>query len=160
MSLRLATLEEVPLICKEFQKFEKKQKTDGKPPVFAFIRQDYLKRCVSDGSLYFDNGIIAVMKQYKVRTKYGNKKGEWGLLELLNTNLTDNFAILKFMYKVLHDKVKDSKLYATIRDDNTQSIKFHTAFGYKRTKDIVWSNGTLPGGIYVYDNLKRKNNGK
>jgi hypothetical protein len=154
--LRLAKIEEVPQIHKEFQKFEKKQKLEGKPPVFAFIRQDYLKRCVADATLYFDDGIIAVLKQYKVRTKYGNEKGEWGLLELLNTNLSNNFTILKFMHKLLDEKVKNSKLYATIRDDNVASIKFHTAFGYKRTKDIMWSNGTLPGGVYVFNNMKDK----
>ena len=28
---------------------------------------------------------------------------------------------------------------------------FHLAMGYKRVDTILWSNGNLPGALYVYD---------
>ena len=150
MSLRLAKLEEVKEICRAFQQFEKRQKEKGLPPVFAFVRHDYLKRCVEDGTLYYDDGVIAVLKQYKVKTKYGSRKGDWCMPEVLS--VTDNpLKVVRFYKRALAEKVKEARLYGTIRNDNKVSLDFHTALGYKRVGEISWSNGTLPGGVYVYE---------
>ncbi len=155
--IRKATMLEVPDISGEFRKLEKQLKKEGKAPIFAFIRQDYLERCVRAGILYYDNGVIAVIKQYKVPVKkYGIMKGDWSMPELLNTNPSNVTAIMVFMRKVLKELVQDGRLYGTIRDDNTNSVKWHLIFGYKRVADIVWSNGTLPGGVYMYDNSPKE----
>jgi len=148
--LRLAKLEEVSEICRAFQKFEKRQKEKGLPPVFSFVRHDYLKRCVESGTLYYDNGMIAVLKQYKVKTKYGSRPGDWCMPEVLS--VTDNpLHVISFYKRIIAEKVKSARLYGTIRDDNTISLAFHTALGYRRVGDISWSNGTLPGGVFVYE---------
>jgi len=150
MSLRLAKMEEIPEICRAFQKYEKELKRNGQPPIFSFVRQDYLKRAVKSKTLYYDHGVIAVLKQYKVRSKYGARKGDWSIPEILNTTNNPLNAIY-FLKKVVREKLNDSSLWGTIRDDNKNSIEYHEAFGFQRVADISWSKGTVPGGIYVYE---------
>jgi hypothetical protein len=152
MSLRLAKMKEVPQICREFRNLEKQLKAKGQPPIFSFVRQDYLERCVKAGILYFDHDVIGVVKQYKVNQKHGIRKGDWYIPEILNTKPNNVMGTFAFVRTVLEEKVKDARLYGTIRDDNTMSVKFFTTFGYKRVADLSWSKGTIPGGLYVYDN--------
>jgi len=47
-------------------------------------------------------------------------------------------------------------LFGTVRDDNTQSIAWHTSLGYKRVGDIMWQQKgrPLPGGVWMFDNRK------
>lgn len=146
--MHVATLDELKEIERAFRAY---------PDVFPFIRRDFLQREIAAGRMLHDHGIVAIVKQMKRPQRYGTWRcsaGMWNMPELVKTSAATGMSAYVFFRKVLDEYVGDQVLFGTVRDDNSQSVLWHQAMGYTRVGDIVWSHGTLPGGVWAYDNRK------
>jgi len=123
--------------------------------IFPFIRRDFLQREIAAGRVLYDYGIVGIIKQLKRPQRYGTwraERGWWNMSEIVRTPEATSPGAYIFLRKLLQEHIGDSVLFGTVRDDNTRSIQWHTLMGYKRVGDIVWKNGTLPGGVWMLDN--------
>jgi hypothetical protein len=148
--VHIATLDELKPIEAAFKAY---------PKVFPFIRRDFLQREIAEGRILREHGVIAIVKQMKRAGRCGTWRysaGVWQMPELVKEPEARGIMILWFFQNLLRDYVQDNILFGSVRDDNTQSVCWHKAMGYKRVGDIMWSNGTLPGGVWMYDNRVTK----
>jgi hypothetical protein len=143
--LHVAQPHEAPTLMKAFQAY---------PNVFPFLRQDFLRREIAAGHVLYDFGAVAIVKQMRRRGRSGTwsyPAGTWQMPEIVRTPDAGPWGVLQLFRGILQDYVQDHLLFGTVRDDNTQSVRWHQAMGYTRVGDIAWKQGTLPGGVWLYD---------
>jgi hypothetical protein len=126
-------------------------KKEGK---FLYVRKDYLERSIQAGQVFFDNDTIAVIQQMKRGGKVGEyrySRDEWNIHQILSVNKKNTLGPFIFMRRFIEEYVKPGRIFGCVHDSNEQSIKWHEAMGFKDVGKIVWSGGTIPGTIYMYD---------
>lgn len=146
--MKLATADDLAVVESSFRAYK---------DIFPFIRRDFLQREIAAGRVLYDHGMVAIVKQMQRAGHSGTwryERGYWQMPELVRTAAASPMGALTFFRALLSEHVGDNVLFGTIREDNTYSVKWHLAMGYKRVGDIAWKNGTLPGGVYAYDNRK------
>lgn len=124
--------------------------------MMPFIRRDYLQREISAGHVYYENDVVLIARPVRRNGRIGGysyKAGQWHLVDLAASKRAKPMATFALVMRFLREVVCDKIVYCEVRLDNEESLKFHDAMGFKRTADIVWANGTLPGVVYVYDKL-------
>lgn len=146
--LHIATEDDLRAVLDGFKLYKK----EGK---FQYVRNDYVKREIAAGHIFLDNGTIAVIAQVKRGGKIGSYRysaGEWNIHQILSINKDDKTGPFIFMRRFIDEYATPGIIYGTVHNSNMQSMKWHEAVGFKRVGDVLWSNGTIPGTVYAYDN--------
>ena len=135
---------------------------------FPHIRGDYLKRCIINSSIdskletknksnnlmIFDRGVVLTYSLYKRKNKIGNVLAQPGdcILHQIVAKKRDGSA-----KKVLYDFFKyfNTKVFLSVRRDNKIAKKFYEKNNMKKVGEIFWSNGTLPGDVYLYEDINK-----
>lgn len=145
--LHVATQDDLKAIQDGFKLYKK----EGK---FLYVRKDYLVRSIEAGQVFMGNDTIAVIQQMKRGGRVGEyqySRGEWNIHQILSTNKKNTLGPFLFFRQFVKEYVKPGRVFGCVHDSNEQSIKWHKAVGFQDAGKIVWSNGTIPGTIFVYD---------
>ena len=136
--------------------------------VFPHIRTDYLKRCImnsyseskldsknkSNNLMIFDKGVAITYSFYKRKNRIGTVLAQPGdcILHQIVAENRDGSA-----KEILHNffKYVDTRVFLSVRRDNEIAKKFYERNGMKKVGEIFWSKGTLPGDVYLYENINK-----
>jgi len=141
--LHKATLEELSEIQKGFKLYV----DEGH---FTYIRHDYIVRSIEAKEVFYDNGVIAIIRQMKRAGRIGNFRygaGAWHIHKFLSLDKKNTVAPFVFMRNFLDEYVKCGLVFCTVHISNLLSIGFCKAIGFKVVGDISWSDGTIPGVV-------------
>ena len=119
----------------------------GHRNIFPHVRKDYLKREILSGNVIHDYGTILIYKQYQKKTQLGDvyaQKGDWIVKQILRTD--DDGSPTKVLSRFI-DAI-DTRLFLTVRTENTRAIRFYQKLGLTKVGNITWSNGTIDGDVW------------
>ena len=135
---------------------------------FPHIRTDYLKRCIMNSdsdsklesknqcnnSMIFDKGVAITYSVYKRKNPIGNVMAHPGdcILHQIVTKNRDGSA-----KEILHKffEYVNTKVFLSVRRDNEIAKKFYIKNGMTKIGEIFWSNGTIPGDVYLYKDINK-----
>ena len=120
---------------------------------FPHLRQDYIKRMIASGNLILENDVIITYNYYKRKQKIGNVTAQQGdcVLHQIAAKHRNGSAsqVLQNFFKWTNRRV-----FLTVRSSNAVAKKFYEKNGMKLVSHTSWLNGTIPGDVYMYDNVK------
>jgi len=74
------------------------------------------------------------------------QKGDWVLKQILRTSRASKpVEVLSSLFASI-----DSRMFLTVRTENTRAIKFYKKMGMKKVGNISWSKGRIPGDVWCY----------
>lgn len=120
--------------------------------VFPHLRSDYLARMIDAKQCVWQRGVFITFQRYQREQKIGThraKRGDVILHQIGNTEPGNGHAL-----NVLREFFQycDADVVLAVRADNERACAFYRKAGMHRVGDIEWSNGELPGLVF----LKRK----
>ena len=118
---------------------------------FPHIRTDYMKRMIAKKNLILDNDVVITYNFYKRKQKVGDiqaYKDDCILHQIAKGKNGRASAVLQKFFKT----VKSNKVYLSVRSENEVAIKFYLKNGMKLVGHTTWSEGKMPGDIYLYEN--------
>ena len=120
---------------------------------FPHLRQDYIKRLISSGNLILDSDVIITYNYYKRKQRIGGVQAQQGdcILHQIAAKYRNGSAS-----KTLQNFFKwtNRRVFLTVRSSNAVAKKFYEKNGMKLVSHTSWLNGTIPGDVYMYDNVK------
>ena len=120
---------------------------------FPHLRQDYIKRMIASGNLILDSDVIITYNYYKRKQRIGGVQAQQGdcILHQIAAKYTNGSAS-----KTLQNFFKwtNRRVFLTVRSSNAVAKKFYEKNGMKLVSHTSWLNGTIPGDVYMYDNVK------
>ena len=130
--------------------------------LFPHIRTDYMRRMIESGNLILDNDVIITYNYYKrnyklVRSSLGEMSQKIIMqpndcilhqIAAKNRNGSASEALQRFF------KWTKRRVFLSVRSDNVIAKKFYEKNGMKLVSHTSWLNGTIPGDVYMYDNVK------
>ena len=144
--MNIATLEDLDVIESIFAPFIK--------TYFPHIRQDYLKGKIEKGNVILEDDIVIIFGVYKRRQKIGGveaQKGDAHIGQIVAKSQGSGNAskvLLKFFNEM------NTVVWLTVRAENPRARAFYEKNGMKNVSEISWAEGTIPGVVYKFENLK------
>lgn len=120
---------------------------------FPHIRKDYVERNILAGNVIYDSGVIIIFNQYKRRQRIGNveaQRGDFILHQILNPyrNVDKRINASEVMKQFCAECAAD--VYLSVREENERACHFYLKNGFEQSGRIAWSNGTLPGLVFIH----------
>jgi predicted acetyltransferase len=142
--MNIATLDDFDVIKSTFAPHQK--------TYFPHIRTDYIERKIKSGNVIFEDGVVIIFGVYKRKQKIGNQQAEKGDAHIgqIVVQQQGNGNATKVLKKFFTEM--NTKVWLTVRSENTRARSFYEKNGMKNVGDTSWSNGTIPGTIYLYTN--------
>ena len=142
--MNIATLNDFDVIKSTFTPHQK--------TYFPHIRTDYIERKIKSGNVIYENGVVIIFGVYKRKQKIGNQQAEKGDAHIgqIVVQQQGNGNATKILKKFFDEM--NTKVWLTVRSENTRARAFYEKNGMKNVGDTSWSNGTIPGTIYLYTN--------
>jgi RimJ/RimL family protein N-acetyltransferase len=142
--MNIATLDDFDVIKSTFTPHQK--------TYFPHIRTDYIERKIKSGNVIYENGVVIIFGVYKRKQKIGNQQAEKGDAHIgqIVVQQQGNGNATKILKKFFDEM--NTKVWLTVRSENTRARAFYEKNGMKNVGDTSWSNGTIPGTIYLYTN--------
>ena len=121
--------------------------------LFPHIRTDYMRRMIKSGNLILDNDVIITYNYYKRKQRIGGVQAQQGdcILHQIAAKYRNGSAsnTLQNFFKWTNRRV-----FLTVRSSNAVAKKFYEKNGMKLVSHTSWLKGTIPGDVYMYDNVK------
>ena len=116
--------------------------------IFPHIRQDKLLHYIETGNCIYDNEVVITFNVYKRKVRIGNivaNKGDCILHQIVSKSGKASKTLQDFF------KYINTKVYLSVRKDNTEAIDFYLKNDMLKIGDIAWKNNTIPGKIFLYN---------
>tara|TARA_R100000008_G_C3542923_1_gene145841 strand:+ start:442 stop:918 length:477 start_codon:yes stop_codon:yes gene_type:complete len=153
--LRLAKDKDYETIIQIFKEHKK---------FFPHIRADYLRRCImnndsesklesnnrSSNSMIFDKGVVLTYSFYKRKNKIGDVLAQPGDCILHQIAVKNRDGSAKEILNKFFDSI-NTRAFLSVRRDNEIAKKFYEKNNMVKVGEIFWSNGKIPGDVYLYD---------
>jgi len=131
---------------------------------FPHVREYHIKTRIGRNQVIFEDDVVITYHLYtrnqplSKKDKEGNNIGKEVMAEkgdcILHQIVKDKeskstaSAVLQKFFKT----VKSNKVYLSVRSENEVAIKFYLKNGMKLVGHTTWSEGKMPGDIYLYEN--------
>jgi hypothetical protein len=121
--------------------------------IFPHIRSDALRRRIEAHQCIYQDGVVITFQQYRKRTRVGSvdvPKGAIMLHQILNGsqyNGAGRRVFNRFFQEIVVPSGGD--LYLSVRADNKTARDFYERHGMYLRGSVSWSDGTLPGCVYI-----------
>ena len=121
--------------------------------LFPHIRTDYMRRMIKSGNLILDNDVIITYNYYKRKQRIGGVQAQQGdcilhQIAAKNRNGSASEVLQRFF------KWTKRRVFLSVRSENVIAKRFYEKNGMKLVSHTSWLNGTIPGDVYMYDNVK------
>ena len=108
---------------------------------------------IASGNLILDSDVIITYNYYKRKQRIGGVQAQQGdcILHQIAAKYRNGSAS-----KTLQNFFKwtNRRVFLTVRSSNAVAKKFYEKNGMKLVSHTSWLNGTIPGDVYMYDNVK------
>jgi ribosomal protein S18 acetylase RimI-like enzyme len=141
--MNIATLNDFDVIKSVFAPHQK--------TYFPHIRSDYIQRKIESGNVIYEDGVVIIFGVYKRKQKIGTQQAERGdahIGQIVTVQQQGNGNATKALNKFFTEM--NTKVWLTVRAENTRARAFYEKNGMKNVGDISWSDGKIPGVIYLY----------
>ena len=122
---------------------------------FPHIRTDYMRREIAKGHIILEQDVVITYNFYKRKQKIGNVQAQQGdcILHQIAAKNKDGSAseVLQRFFKYVNRRV-----YLSVRSDNEIAKRFYLRNNMKLVGGTSWARGTLPGDVYLYDQVEEK----
>ena len=122
---------------------------------FPHIRTDYMRRMITKGCVVLDREVVITYNYYKRKQRIGDVLAQQGdcVLHQIAAKNKDGSAseVLQRFFKYVNRRV-----YLSVRSDNEIAKRFYFRNNMKLVGGTSWARGTLPGDVYLYDQVEEK----
>lgn len=117
-------------------------------------RRDYILKMILDGNVIFQDGVVWILCQTKIKVKWGNNingvvlnKGDIADHGIASKNPGNGAAV--YIASILFKKLDELRLpyWVSMRASNSRCISFMLKNGAVVVGDIMWSHGKIDGKI-------------
>ena len=129
---------------------------------FPHVRKFHINTRIGRKQVILEDGVVITYHYYtrnqplSKKDKEGNdigkkvmaEKGDCILHQIAKGKDGKASAVLQKFFKT----VKSNKVYLSVRSVNEVAIKFYLRNGMKLVGHTTWSEGKMPGDIYLYEN--------
>ena len=131
---------------------------------FPHVREYHIKTRIERNQVILEDDVVITYHLYtrnqplSKKDKEGNnigkevmaEKGDCILHQIVKDKESKSKAsdVLQKFFKT----VKSNKVYLSVRSENEVAIKFYLRNGMKLVGRTTWSEGKMPGDIYLYEN--------
>tara|TARA_B110000046_G_C12929817_1_gene370934 strand:+ start:53 stop:604 length:552 start_codon:yes stop_codon:yes gene_type:complete len=129
---------------------------------FPHVRSYHIKKRIERNQVILEDDVVITYHYYtrnqplSKKDKEGNdigkkvmaEKGDCILHQIAKGKNGRASAVLQKFFKT----VKSNKVYLSVRSENEVAIKFYLKNGMKLIGHTTWSEGKMPGDIYLYEN--------
>ena len=129
---------------------------------FPHVREYHIKTRIGRNQVILEDDVVITYHYYtrnqplSKKDKEGNdigkkvmaEKGDCILHQIAKGKNGRASAVLQKFFKT----VKSNKVYLSVRSENEVAIKFYLKNGMKLIGHTTWSEGKMPGDIYLYEN--------
>ena len=129
---------------------------------FPHVREYHIKTRIDRNQVILENGVVIAYHYYtrkqplskkdKDGKDIGNKilaeKGDCILHQIVTSEKGKASDVLQKFFKI----VKSKKVYLSVRSNNFKAIEFYLRNSMKLVGHTTWSEGKMPGDIYLYEN--------
>jgi len=129
---------------------------------FPHVRSYHINKRIERNQVILEDDVVITYHYYtrnqplSKKDKEGNdigkkvmaEKGDVILHQIAKSKDGKASAVLQKFFKT----VKSNKIYLSVRSENEVAIKFYLRNGMKLVGRTTWSEGKMPGDIYLYEN--------
>lgn len=140
-STKAKSEEEIERIIEIFKKYKKEY--------FPHVWNTTLRSSYLEGNIAFGEDVAIVFNQYKRSQKIGTtmaKKNDWQIKQIAAMN-QGNGSASRMLLKFLAERTGD--VWLTVRKSNQRARQFYEKHGFTEVSKISWSEGNLPGVVYL-----------
>jgi hypothetical protein len=140
--MKIATLENLESVKLTFAPYQK--------TYFPHIRSDYIARKIQSGNVVYEDGVVIIFGVYKRKQKIGTTEAQRGdahigqIVTLEQGNGVASKVLQKFFAEM------KTNVWLTVRAENPRARSFYVKNGMKEVGTISWSDGKIPGVVYLY----------
>ena len=142
--LNIATIDDLSVIESIFAPYKK--------TYFPHIRQDYLKRKITENNVILHDGVVIVFGVYKRKVQIGKsvaQKGDAHIGQIVTLEQGSGNAT-----RILHEFFKMHKIvWLTVRAENPRARGFYEKNGMINVGDTSWAGGSIPGVVYKHERI-------
>ena len=121
---------------------------------FPHVRTDYMKRMIAKKNLILENDVVITYNFYKRKQKIGDIqafKGDCILHQIVAKTKGTASDVLQRFFKFVNHNPLGKRVYLSVRSDNEMAKNFYLKNNMKLIGNTSWSQGTLPGDVFVYN---------
>ena len=131
---------------------------------FPHVRSFHIKTRIGRGQVILEDGVVITYHLYTRNQplskldKDGNELGPSVIAEkgdcILHQIVTNEKGKASIVLQKFFDYVKSKRVYLSVRSNNEIAIKFYLKNGMKLVGHTHWSDGKMPGDIFLYNTNK------
>ena len=131
---------------------------------FPHVRSFHIKTRIGRGQVILEDGVVITYHLYTRNQplskldKDGNELGPSVMAEkgdcILHQIVTNEKGKASIVLQKFFDYVKSKRVYLSVRSNNEIAIKFYLKNGMKLVGHTHWSDGKMPGDIFLYNTNK------
>jgi len=129
---------------------------------FPHVRSFHIKTRIGRGQVILEDGVVITYHLYTRNQplskldKDGNELGPSVMAEkgdcILHQIVTNERGKASIVLQKFFKTVESNKVYLSVRSNNDIAIKFYLKNDMKLVGHTHWSDGKMPGNIYLYEN--------
>ena len=129
---------------------------------FPHVRSYHIKKRIERNQVILEDDVVITYHYYtrnqplSKKDKEGNDIGKKVMAEkgdcILHQIVTSEKGKASLVLQKFFKTVKSNKVYLSVRSENEVAIKFYLKNGMKLIGHTTWSEGKMPGDIYLYEN--------
>ena len=129
---------------------------------FPHVRKFHINTRIGRKQVILEDGVVITYHYYTRNQplskldKDGNELGPSVIAEkgdcILHQIATNEKGKASIVLQKFFKTVKSNKVYLSVRSNNEVAIKFYLRNGMKLVGHTHWSDGKMPGDIYLYEN--------
>lgn len=145
--MNIATMNDFDAIKTTFAPYQK--------TYFPHIRSDYIERKIKSENVIIEDSVVIIFGVYKRKQRIGNVEAQRGDAHIgqIVTSLCGKgnaSAVLQKFFKEMNTNV-----WLTVRAENSRARAFYVKNDMKEVGEISWSDGKIPGVVYLYSTNKQ-----